>query len=275
METAQTSAARTAVGVLLAVVVAPGVALALRHAPADRALDPDLAAVRARVAVAPHASRARRVVTARVVPHLQPMVAGVTYRGVVSWYGPGFHGRRAASGERFDSGQLTAAHRWLPFGTWVRVCREQWCTVVRINDRGPYVGHRMFDLSRAAARELHMIQPGIAYATATVLVPGRAMPVPRVAVAPAATLRRKAVARPPAARSAVGRSGAVPRAAHTSRGARATHAHRTHATATTPVAAHPPLKASDVAVGGFLALLLLAPPASALARRRRAVSLAA
>jgi len=83
-------------------------------------------------------------------------------RGQASWYGPGFHGKRTASGERFDMNGLTAAHRTLPFGTRVRVRniengRE---VVVRINDRGPHIKDRIIDLSKAAAAELDFLQAG-------------------------------------------------------------------------------------------------------------------
>jgi rare lipoprotein A len=83
-------------------------------------------------------------------------------RGVASWYGPGFHGKRTASGERFDMNELTAAHRTLPFGTRVRVrnVRNGREVVVRINDRGPQAMHRIIDLSRAAAVALDLLQAG-------------------------------------------------------------------------------------------------------------------
>ena len=84
-------------------------------------------------------------------------------RGGASWYGPGFHGRRTANGERFDMHALTAAHPTLPFGTKVRVRslvngRE---VEVRITDRGPYSRGRIIDLSRAAAVALDMLGLGI------------------------------------------------------------------------------------------------------------------
>lgn len=81
-------------------------------------------------------------------------------RGLASWYGPRFHGRPTASGERFDMHQLTAAHRTLPFGTVVRVqSLVNGRTVdVRINDRGPHIGRRVIDLSRAAAQSLGLIE---------------------------------------------------------------------------------------------------------------------
>jgi rare lipoprotein A len=66
-----------------------------------------------------------------------------------SWYGPGFDGRRTASGEIFDRREMTAAHRSLPFGTRLIVCADR-CVEVRINDRGPFVAGRDLDLSEAA-----------------------------------------------------------------------------------------------------------------------------
>ena len=77
-------------------------------------------------------------------------------KGVASWYGPGFHGRKTASGERFDTTELTAAHLSLPFGTKLLVRNERNGkeVVVRVNDRGPYIKSRIIDLSQAAARAL-------------------------------------------------------------------------------------------------------------------------
>ena len=77
-------------------------------------------------------------------------------RGAASWYGPGFHGRKTASGERFNTHAMTAAHRTLPFGTKVRVVNERTgrSVVVRINDRGPFHGGRVIDLAQAPARAL-------------------------------------------------------------------------------------------------------------------------
>lgn len=84
--------------------------------------------------------------------------------GMASWYGRDFHGRKTASGERFDMYQLTAAHRSLPFGTTVLVsCPSTGRSVkVRINDRGPYAHGRIIDLSYQAARELGLVQKGAA-----------------------------------------------------------------------------------------------------------------
>ena len=77
-------------------------------------------------------------------------------KGVASWYGKQFHGRKTASGERFDMEALTAAHPKLPFGSWVRVRNliNGRSVDVRINDRGPHIKRRVIDLSRAAAQAL-------------------------------------------------------------------------------------------------------------------------
>ncbi len=84
--------------------------------------------------------------------------------GQASWYGRWHHGRRTASGETFDMNKLTAAHRSLPLGTNVRVTNlgNGRFIDVTINDRGPYVGARVIDLSRQAARELRMEREGLA-----------------------------------------------------------------------------------------------------------------
>ncbi len=90
--------------------------------------------------------------------------------GVASWYGKP---QRTASGERFRPNELTAAHRRLPLGTIVRVTnlKNNLQTVVRINDRGPYVGGRIIDVSTAAARQLAMVNSGIARVRVEVLPP--------------------------------------------------------------------------------------------------------
>jgi rare lipoprotein A len=86
-----------------------------------------------------------------------------TLSGVASWYGPGFHGRRSASGEVFDQNALTAAHRTLPFGTQVRVTNLSTgqSVVVRINDRGPFGHGRVIDLSAGAAAQIGLRASGI------------------------------------------------------------------------------------------------------------------
>lgn len=83
-------------------------------------------------------------------------------RGSASFYASKFHGRRTASGERFDSTALTAAHRTLPFGSRLRVTNVATgkSVVVRVNDRGPFHGSRIIDVSRAAADELGLVTRG-------------------------------------------------------------------------------------------------------------------
>src|SRR5438045_3939075 len=84
--------------------------------------------------------------------------------GTASWYGKQFHGRETASGERYDMFQLTAAHRTLPLGTWVKVTnlRNGRWILVRINDRGPVPQDRIIDLSYTAAQMLDMKAYGLA-----------------------------------------------------------------------------------------------------------------
>ena len=113
------------------------------------------------VVVAPDSA----ALAAIVAPAPAPAPAGVTVgTGRASFYGERFRGRRTANGERFDPDGLTAAHRTLPFGTRLRVTnlRNGRSVVVRVNDRGPFHGARVLDLSKAAARRIGMIQSGTA-----------------------------------------------------------------------------------------------------------------
>lgn len=89
---------------------------------------------------------------------------GWTETGIASWYGNPYHGRKTSSGEVFDMNQMTAAHRTLPLGAIVKVTNldNRRTVAVRINDRGPFVEGRIIDLSRAAAREIGLLGPGIA-----------------------------------------------------------------------------------------------------------------
>jgi len=96
-------------------------------------------------------------------------------RGVASWYGQEFAGRTTANGEIFDPMLLTAAHRSLPFGTLVEVLNPKTneSVRVRINDRGPYIGNRMIDLSYAAAQQISLIEPGSGDVEVTVVKIGK------------------------------------------------------------------------------------------------------
>lgn len=96
---------------------------------------------------------------------------GEQMKGLASWYGQEYAGRTTANGEIFDPMKLTAAHRTLPFGTVVDVKnpKNERNVAVRINDRGPFVGNRIIDLSYAAAREIDLIDAGVAPVELTIL----------------------------------------------------------------------------------------------------------
>jgi peptidoglycan lytic transglycosylase len=99
-------------------------------------------------------------------PHAAPpaVPVGYTEEGKASWYGVPYHGRPAADGEIYDMETMVAAHRVLPFNTWLEVTNLQngKSVKVRVIDRGPFVGGRIIDLSHAAAREIDLIGPGVA-----------------------------------------------------------------------------------------------------------------
>lgn len=93
---------------------------------------------------------------------------GVRFEGVASWYGPGFEGNLTASGDVFDSSLYTVASKELPLGTWLYVEHEGKGVVVLVNDRGPYVGERILDLSKAAAFAIGIT--GLGWVEAEILV---------------------------------------------------------------------------------------------------------
>jgi rare lipoprotein A len=99
--------------------------------------------------------------TPRTIP--SAIAPGYTEEGIASWYGIPFNGRPAADGEIFDMETLVAAHRTLPFNTWLRVTNLQndKSVNVRVIDRGPFVNGRILDLSKAAARDIGLLGPGI------------------------------------------------------------------------------------------------------------------
>jgi rare lipoprotein A len=111
------------------------------------------------------ASGAALVSPASAAGTIQTQKSSTIWRqvGLASWYGPGHHGKRTASGTRFDMNALTAAHQSLPLGTMLRVenLANGRSIVVRINDRGPFVGDRIIDLSMAAARRINLKDRGI------------------------------------------------------------------------------------------------------------------
>ncbi|CAO0819875.1 Endolytic peptidoglycan transglycosylase RlpA [Desulfarculales bacterium] len=96
----------------------------------------------------------------------RPLLSAQGYqeRGIASWYGPNFHGKRTSNGEAYNMEALTAAHKTLPMDTWVEVTDQNngRQAVLRINDRGPFVDGRIIDLSKAAARDLGILARGTA-----------------------------------------------------------------------------------------------------------------
>ncbi len=105
---------------------------------------------------------------------------GASEKGIASWYGYPYHGRRSANGEIYDMEKLTAAHRTLPFDTWleVRNVSNDKHVNVRITDRGPFVDGRVIDVSKAAAREVDLLGPGISQVRLTVIAPPPAAELP-------------------------------------------------------------------------------------------------
>ncbi|MBM4191962.1 MAG: septal ring lytic transglycosylase RlpA family protein [Gammaproteobacteria bacterium] len=105
---------------------------------------------------------------------VQRNAKGHVERGVASWYGPGFHAERTSSGESYDMYAMTAAHKTLPIPVYARVTNLEngLSVVVRINDRGPFVGDRIIDLSYTAAHKLDMTRKGTAMVEVRVIEPG-------------------------------------------------------------------------------------------------------
>ena len=111
-----------------------------------------------------HAARLKSSSKAALAPHGKKKVARKGLSGTASYYANRFHGRKTASGHPYHRNAMTAAHRSLPLGTWVRVIngRNGSNVVVQITDRGPFAGNRVIDLSHAAAADLDMLHKGTA-----------------------------------------------------------------------------------------------------------------
>ena len=107
-----------------------------------------------------------------------PRIAKYIKKGVASWYGPGFHGKKTANGEIFDMYEMTAAHKTLPIPSYAQVTNleNNKTVVVRINDRGPYVGKRLLDLSYAAAKKIGIQSEGIGKVEIKAITPLQALP---------------------------------------------------------------------------------------------------
>ena len=112
--------------------------------------------------------------------HVMDNAAGYSERGIASWYGSKFHGRRTSSGETYDMYQMTAAHKSLPLPTYARVTnlRNGRSIIVKINDRGPFHDNRLIDLSYAAAAKLDILKEGTGLVEVTAIDPRRPAPPP-------------------------------------------------------------------------------------------------
>lgn len=113
--------------------------------------------------------------------HTLDSAQGFVERGIASWYGKKFHGRRTSSGETYDMYAMTAAHKRLPLPSYVRVTNlaNKRSVVVRVNDRGPFHDGRVIDLSYTAATKLGVVKNGTAPVEVRVLTPGQPAPVAR------------------------------------------------------------------------------------------------
>jgi rare lipoprotein A len=113
---------------------------------------------------APAAAASAPAVAVAAAPAPEKAASGDATEGKVAYYGNKFNGRKTASGERFNSGALTMAHKTLPFGTMVKVThlKTNKSVVVRVNDRGPSTPDRIGDLTTAAAGKIRMLRSGVA-----------------------------------------------------------------------------------------------------------------
>lgn len=140
-----------------------------KHSTINAKLTPD--AVMVPEVLHQSANRSYKVAGVRYTPKKQ--IQAFSQKGTASWYGKGFHGRKTASGERYDMYALTAAHPTLPIPSYVKVTnlKNNKEIVVRINDRGPFHSKRVMDLSYAAAKKLDFTQQGVATVKVEQLVP--------------------------------------------------------------------------------------------------------
>jgi rare lipoprotein A len=156
---------------------------ATRSKPLNTAIPRSPAARASRVAIVIIALLTVPACHKKVKPHvpIAPRI-GATEFGDASWYGYPYHGRRAANGEIYDMEKLTAAHRTLPFDTWVEVrnLANEKTVTVRITDRGPFVDGRIIDVSKAAARAIDLIGPGVARVELTIVTPPPPSEIPLV-----------------------------------------------------------------------------------------------
>jgi rare lipoprotein A len=144
-------------------------------------------------------------------PPQRSVSIGETETGLASWYGVPYHGRPAANGEIFDMHACTAAHRTMPFGTWLRVDNLQngKKVSVRVTDRGPFFEGRIIDLSRHAAERISLLGTGIAKVKLTVIESPAGMPKEVYGVQVAAVESKKEAERLREKFSATGKAATV------------------------------------------------------------------
>lgn len=121
----------------------------------------------------PSANRSYKVAGKRYTPLTK--VSSFSQTGKASWYGNQFHGRKTSSGERYNMNALSAAHKTLPIPSYARVTNMQngKSVIVRVNDRGPFHGNRVIDVSKAAAQQLGFINQGTANVKVEQIIPGQ------------------------------------------------------------------------------------------------------
>lgn len=144
--------------------------------------------------------------------HVKASSQGHVEKGMASWYGPGFHGRRTSNGERYDMYAMTAAHKHLPLPSYVEVTnlKNGRTAIVRVNDRGPFKDGRVIDLSYAAAKKLGVVSPGVAMVELRAIDPARSKPAAEPVLVAAAEPK---VATPPAEPAVVRPASPAPAAA--------------------------------------------------------------
>lgn len=156
-----------------------------------------------------HASRAKvrtpikRKPVVRMHQVTRDVPVGPSESGQASWYGGNWAGRITSSGEVFRPAEMTAAHKYLPFGTRIRVCSSWACVIVRVTDRGPYVAGRIVDLSEGAAGRMGMLGSGVAYVTLTPIAT-------KTYLEPVVAPVRKAAAKPRVVRASRSSRGELP-----------------------------------------------------------------
>jgi rare lipoprotein A len=135
-------------------------------------------------ASASKAHKAKSEAARAAFPPSSPPAPLAIETGKASWYGHPYHGRAAANGEIYDMEKMTAAHRTLPFDTWVHVVNllNDKAVDVRITDRGPFIDGRVIDLSHAAARAIDLIGPGVADVRLEIMSVPESAPAGRYAV---------------------------------------------------------------------------------------------